>query len=151
MENAIAINSTGEPVNTNTLLMGGSFLNEGEFQPKITMSRFEKITIHARILVDPADVGETAEILVCAAYKPFPKSKPRFYMIDSQNLIHLWDEEIANLVTLKEVDSLKRVQDVEILTGEFDFMGMLNIYFGYRLENGTIVYNLKTIDVIINN
>jgi hypothetical protein len=151
MEKAIAINSTGEPVNTNALLIGGSFLNEGEFQPEITLSRFEKITIHARILVDPADVGETADILVCAAYKPFPKSKPRFYMIDSQNLIHLWDEEIANLVTLKEVDSLGRVQDVEILTGEFDFMGMLKLYFGYRLENGTIVYNLKTIDVIINN
>jgi hypothetical protein len=153
MENAIAINSTGEPVNTNTLLIGGGFLNEGEFQPEITLSRFDKITIHARILVDPADVGETADILVCAAYSPLtsPKSKPRFYMIDSQNLIHLWDEEMANLVTFKEVDSLKRVQDVEILTGEFDFMGMLKLYFGYRLENGTIIYNLKTIDVIINN
>ncbi len=153
MEKAIAINSTGEPVNTNALLIGGGFLNEGEFQTEFTLSRFEKITIHARIRVDPADVGETADILVCAAYSPLtsPKSKPRFYMKDSQNLIHLWDEEMANLVTFKEVDSLKRVEEVEILTGEFDFMGVLKLYFGYRLENGTIVYNLKTIDVIINH
>jgi hypothetical protein len=150
MEKAVALNPTGE-VDTQALMIGGSFINDGDFKQKNELSRSALITIHARIHVEPTHVGQSADILVCGAYRHLtsPKRKPLFYMIDTEDEIHLWDEEIVNLVTFREVESLGEVEDIEIYSGHFDFTGILNIYFGYRLEDGTIVYNLKTIDVSI--
>ncbi|RKZ35634.1 MAG: hypothetical protein DRQ41_15640 [Gammaproteobacteria bacterium] len=150
MENAVAINPAGE-VETQALMIGGSSVNDGDFKLQNELSRSDSITIYSRIQVEPAHIGLRAEILICAAYKPLtsPRRKPLFYMIDTEDDIHLWDEEIANLVTFREIESLWEIEDIEIYSGFFDFTGVLNIYFGYRLEDGTVVYNLKTIDATI--
>ena len=150
MEKAVAINPAGE-VETQALMIGGSSVNDGNFKLQNELSRSDSITIYSRIQVEPAHVGLRAEILICAAYKPLTSSrrKPLFYMIDTEDDIHLWDEEIANLVTFREIESLGEIEDIEIYSGIFNFTGVLNIYFGYRLEDGTVVYNLKTIDATI--
>jgi len=150
MEKAVALNLAGE-VNIHTLMIGGSFVNDGDFKPQNELLRSDLITIHGSIRVDLAHVGQPADILICGAYRPLtsPKRKPLFYMINTEDEIHLWDEEIVNLVTFREIESLGEVENVEMYTGYFESIGILNIYFGYRLEDGTIVYNLKTIDVSI--
>jgi len=153
MENAGAISPSEPELNTEALTIGGSFVNDGDFKRQNELSRSDSITISGRIHVDPAHVGLSAEIIVCAAYGPLtpPSSrrKPLFYMIDTEDEFHLWDEEIANLVTFRKLEFLGEVEEIEMYTGVFDFVGVLNIYFGYRLEDGTVVYNLKTIDVTI--
>ncbi len=150
MEKAVAINFVGA-VDTESLMIGGSFVNDGDFKLQNELSRSDSTTIYSRIHVEPAHIGLRAEILICAAYKPLtsPRRKPLFYMIDTEDKIHLWDEEIASLVTFREIESLGEVEDIEIYSGFFNFTGVLNIYFGYRLEDGTVVYNLKTIDVTL--
>jgi len=150
MEKAVALHPAGE-VDTQALMIGGSFINDGDFKQQNELSRSDLITIHGSIRVDPAHVGQPADILICGAYRPLtsPKRKPLFYMIDTEDEIHLWDEEIVNLVTFREIESLGEIENVEMYMGYFESIGILNIYFGYRLEDGTIVYNLKTIDVSI--
>jgi hypothetical protein len=150
MEKAVALNPTGE-VDTQSFMIGGSFVSDSDFKQQNELSRSEVITIHGSIRVEPAHVGQPADILICGAYRPLtsPKRKPLFYMIDTEDEIHLWDEDIANLVIFREIESLGEVENVEMYTGYFESIGILNIYFGYRLEDGTIVYNLKTIYVSI--
>jgi hypothetical protein len=46
--------------------------------------------------------------------------------------------------------SLEVVEDVEIFSGEFEMTGVLKIYFGYRLADGTVVESLEPIEVVIN-
>jgi len=153
MENAGAISPSEPELNTEALVIGGSFVNDGDFKLQNELSRSDSITISGRIHVDPTHVGLSAEIIVCAAYGPLtpPSSrrKPLFYMIDTEDEFYLWDEEIANLVTFRKLEFLGEVEEIEMYTGIFDFVGVLNIYFGYRLEDGTVVYNLKTVDVTI--
>jgi hypothetical protein len=180
MKEAKATNSVGESVDTNALMVGGGFTNDNdndaefeeqsndaefeeqstvddlinyrEFQEQIIQKLSDKVNIHGRILVDSAHVGLPAEIIVYAIHtqSDSARRKPSFYMIGSEEEIYPWDEDVATLITFDELKSLEVVEDVEIFTGEFDVTGTLDIYFGYRLADGTVVESLAPIEVVIN-
>jgi len=152
MKDAKATNSVGESVKTDALTVGGGFINEGEFQEQLTIKLSDEVNIYGRILVDSAHVGLPAEMIVYAIHtqSDSARRKPSFYMIDSEKEIYPWDEDIATLIAFDELKSLEVVEDVEIFSGEFEMTGVLKIYFGYRLADGTVVESLAPIEVVIN-
>jgi hypothetical protein len=109
------------------------------------------VDIRVYIMLDPEHVEKVTEVLVSARYKPLasPESEPPLDLIlDTNNKVLLWNGDFANLVPFKIVESPISTLNVPVYKGPLDAAN-LNIFFGYRLQDGTLVYSAKTIDVTV--
>ncbi|NJO17283.1 MAG: hypothetical protein HC877_16530 [Thioploca sp.] len=147
-----AFNLQGKPLDTLTQVSGGIAVNQGAFQQQITQKLTDSVIVKGQLCPDPEQIGQTAELIVYAEYQPLnsPESKPHYYMLDDQDKILPWDNDLANLVTFRKV-VLKATQVVSMYQGQFPAAGRLNIYFGYRLPtSGLLILNRDAITVEIN-
>lgn len=150
---ATAINKEGLPLSTSTTFAGGLAIKEGEgkFQRRLTLRLSNAVEIRGSISVDPAHIGQTADILVVAAYRPLLaaiNTLPVYFMLDTTGNALPWNEDLTKLVLFQQV-TLTAVQDVSLYKGQLPTTGSLQLYFGYRLPDGTVVNNTKTIDITI--
>ncbi len=131
---AVAINKQGEFIPTQATFAGNASINDDGL-----------VDIHGSITVDANDVAKLADILVVI----YSVTQSRYYMLGSNGETTIWDMDISSLIPFTQEITLDTVQTVQISSVFLDTNGMLNVYFGYRLEDGTIVYNSETIVVEI--
>jgi len=146
---ATAINASGEFVANQTTFAGYTSVNADN-----------SIDILGSINVDSNDIGKLADVLVVI----YSADQSQYYMLDLDAETIIWDGDISSLVPFTQEVSLDSVQEVRISSLSLEISldsvqkvrasslslnisGMLNIYFGYRLEDGTIVYNLNPLVV----
>jgi hypothetical protein len=136
---SVAVDANGNAVNTTAAFSGGISVNGGSFEQPATLTLNESVIIQGDIAVDNNHVGKIAEILVVA----YHESSSTYYMLDSllENF-PIWDDgKLASLVPFRRGVRLEQTQFVDIYQGYIPVIGVLKIYFGYRLADGTIVYN----------
>jgi hypothetical protein len=141
----------GKPLDTLTQISGGIAVNTGAFQQQVTQKLTDSVTVKGQLCPDPEHVGQAAELIVYAEYRPLNslESKSHYYMLDDQDQVLPWNDDLANLVTFRKV-VLKATQAVSIYQGQFPAAGLLNIYFGYRLPtSGLLSLNRDAITVEI--
>jgi Leucine-rich repeat (LRR) protein len=146
---ALALNAQGESFNS--LFAGGVSVNEGPFSPSATISTDDMVEIRGYIMLDPEHVEQVTEVLVSARYKQLasPESEPPLYLIlDTNNKVLLWNGDLANLVPFKIVDEPILTLNVPVYEGPLE-AATLNIFFGYQLQDDTLVYSVKTIDITV--
>jgi len=169
----LAVNKSGEFIPTTAQFSRGSAINGGTIQVKPS----DIIDVRGIITVDNAHVGQPADILMVVAYQADSTDKLTFFMFDEKGKHHLWDGQFSSLVALQKVEKLdpeERVNlfplAVEVLeldetlnkevisgcgvrpftyTGMIGFPGIFKFYYGYRLTDGTIVFNRDSIDIEI--
>jgi hypothetical protein len=136
---SVAVEANGNVVNTTAAFSGGISVNDGSsFEQTATLTLNESVIIQGNIEVDNNHVGKIAEILVVA----YHESSNTYYMLDSLlEKFPIWDGNLASLVPFRRGVRLEQTQFVDIYQGNIPLIGLLKIYFGYRLANGTIVYN----------
>jgi hypothetical protein len=110
--------------------------------------------LRGRITASAEDVGKTVDFVI---YSPFWShcadvnkiKNPPYFMADGGSKISYWDQKPETLKAFKTGVILETIQDIDMFNGFFITQGCLNIVFGYRLQNGTIVTNSipNTIDV----
>lgn len=148
--NAIASNTQGESIHTDTTLTGGISVNCGSVEQTVRQCLCDRVDIQGDLTVDNAHVGQRADIIVYAIYKPAPESMEKsFYMLDKNNVVHAWDENPSTLVAFQEGVTLQSKQPVSMYSGSFILPGFLQIFFGYRLSDGTLVVSQESIDTHI--
>jgi PKD repeat protein len=140
------VDAQGSPVETDTTVLGFT----GGYYFKLS----DFIYINADIDVDLKDRGQVAEVLA-VVMTPNPDPSRQFYMREKNNpYLQIWPgayQEIANLVAIEEVESLGSQINVTALSGTLaengldPIPGMYSIWVGYRLETGTIIFNLHPI------
>jgi len=153
----IAIDAQGEVMRTEAGFAGGISVNEGEtFEQEATLRASEPVNIQSQIVVDPEHVGQVTDVLVVAAYQPSDKPVQTrsaqaiyYYMLDIEGNIFPWNGEMANLIAFQSVKTLAQSLEVPIWDKPIGVTGKINIYFGYRLRNGTVIYSPQTLDVMI--
>lgn len=152
---ANAINATGQVLTTTTTFAGGIALtSEGEtqFQPNLTLRLSRMVAIHGTIKVEPAHIGQAADLVVFAAYRPLfapANLSPLYFLLDAKDNILPWNREnIVDLVPFRQT-TLNAEQEVVMYEGQFIATGSLEVYFGYRLSEGTVVTNSKAITITI--
>jgi hypothetical protein len=149
---AVAADSQGNSSTTDTQLTGGISVNCGPFEQRVNQCLCDAVKVRGDLTVAPADVGKQADIVVYAAYKESPEAEQEvIYMLDTNSGVHLWDKKPENLLPFKEQVTLQADQVVELYQGQFPLAGFLQIFFGYRLPDGTVVTNADSINVTINN
>ncbi len=141
-----AIDKQGNRVSTWARLQGGARMeNEGSrkkpYQNKLTLKRnpSKNVSIVGNVLTDVRHIGLGADILVVAAYTPPGATLPSFYMLDNKRRPLPWDGALSSLVAFQSRTALAPVVSVPIWNNPVDIVGELQIYFGYRLNEGLIV------------
>jgi hypothetical protein len=169
----LAVNSAGEFIPTTAQFSRGSTINGSAVQAKPT----DIVDIRGVITVDSAHVGQAADILMVVAYQADSTDKLTFFMFDEKGGYHPWDGQFSSLVALQKIEkidpeervnlfplAIEVLQNDEILskevvsgcgarpftyTGIIGFPGIFKFYYGYRLTDGTIVFNRDSIDIEI--
>lgn len=146
---ANAISPEGKPLTTITTFSGGVAVKEGEgkFHPALTFRQSKSIEVRGNISVEAAHVGQRADILLVVAYQSLHTKQISYLMLNTQGQAIAWNGQLAELVPFQQV-TLAAAQNISIYKGQLLLTGNFQIFFGYRLSNGTIVSNLKTIQLV---
>jgi hypothetical protein len=149
---ATATNAQGEPMMTAAIFSGGISVNQGTFESQATLTIADLVDILGQIQVDPLDLGQAAEAVVYVSYKPLAakfSETPVYFMLNEKGDILPWNEDVKNLVAFQAVAQLVPYLEVPMYQGPLPATGHLQISFGYRLTEGTVVHNLEPIEVTI--
>jgi len=146
LKGLLAIDKQGNRVSTWARLQGGARMeNEGSrkkpYQNKLTLKRnpYKNVSIVGNVLTDVRHLWLRADILVVAAHTPPGATLPSFYMLDNKRRPLPWDGALSSLVAFQSRTALAPVVSVPIWNNPLDIVGEVQIYFGYRLNEGLIV------------
>ncbi|NJO15415.1 MAG: choice-of-anchor D domain-containing protein [Thioploca sp.] len=148
---AIATDHQGKIINTVAMLTGGISVNGAPFDAKVITKPSDTVNISGQINPDPRHLGQQAEIVVLITYQSFNAAKNEHsldLMLDAHGQILPWDGNNAHLAFYQRV-VLEANQPVVLYQGSVDVSGSLDISFGYRLENGTMVQNAQPIEMTV--
>jgi hypothetical protein len=138
-----AISNNGEPLEISTSFAGGIYIKENLTENMTETESLPTVNINGIIKVDPEHVGQQSDMIVVASYLSGDESK-KFYMRDGHTQYPFWDGNLAHLSAFQKNVRLAEERWIEIYSGPFP-EGLWDFYFGYRLNNGTIVFNSEPI------
>jgi hypothetical protein len=145
---ASAKDKAGKVVTVKSTFVGGISVKGSTYQAMTVQQLVDESKVSGIITIDPSHVGKKADILVYAVHKT-TDGQSFWYMLDNKRTILVWDEKMASLSGLQTGVTLGATQAVTLYEGKWYYPGSLEIYFGYRLEDGTVIVNSKTINVNI--
>ncbi|MEY3218971.1 MAG: hypothetical protein RIT27_328 [Pseudomonadota bacterium] len=149
------INISGVPAqlssNSAGLSMGGnasvtaSFSNhlqtsKGQIGSGITISGDENIRLASTVSPDAKHLGKMADVLIAVSYKATGSTQEVFYFKKGSN----WEMPTEGYPAAYHVESLSNPLAVEIFDGKLAQLGLkgeFKAYVGYRLSDGTVVFN----------
>jgi hypothetical protein len=134
------IDVNGEYFITSAVFQGGISLNDEDFyEDLVEQTRADYVRVRGLVEPDWAHLGKQADILVVAVYTPQVEdellSYSLLYMLGEDGHVFVWDGQLSSLVAFEKEITLTESQPVEMYSGKFEFVGVLDIYFGYRLVN----------------
>lgn len=144
-----AINSNEQILPSMAIFLGGLSVGQGAFQNKATIKVSEEVNLRSTIMVDSAHVGKKADIVVFATVTVPNAVEPVFYMVDDKNHIQVWNNDRNRLIPFSKNVTLDKVQDLKLYTGRVSTPGILHVFFGYRLSDGTLVSNKQPIEFTV--
>jgi|GEM_PF-1531417 len=135
-------------------------------QAMLTYSQVELLKLAMTITVHFEHVGQMAELLMVALYKD--NTREADYMRDGKNKWQFWDEKISHLVPTKTEQLLGESLSISVYKGDLtdiapemtfmsnghllsleDVAGEYQFYVGYKVADGTLLYNLAPIHLFV--
>lgn len=148
-----AIDKNGNAVTVTGAFSGGISVDGASFKQSDTVNKYETTSVKLVGIITPdaAHVGKKADIIIVAAAHNLPGVTGSLWYMMNGNVPTPWNANFSSLVPLKKAVTLTSPTTFTMYDGKFVASGNLNIYMGYRLEDGTLVYTYpNTIDVVIN-
>ena len=138
-----AIDKEGKLVETTAIFHGGISINGGAFNQEVIVAPDDSVLIKGEIRIDSNHVGKSADLFLLIGYKPLNQAEIAV-MLDSKKAVQLWDGVMENLASFEHISILPEIRIVEIYEGAFiQEPAQVRIYFGYRLNDGVIVFNAE--------
>ncbi|GEM_PF-952537 len=149
---ATVSNSPAESTTTSTTeFTNGISVNCGPIEQTVRQCLCDQVKVQGEITADSKHVGQTADILVYAYYKPVPESEEQqCYVLGEEGGIDECDEDPAKWTAFRNGITLQAHQQWSIYQGQFVLPGFLKVFFGYRLADGTLVSSADSVDIMIN-
>ncbi|HEC84690.1 MAG TPA: hypothetical protein ENI48_05540 [Thioploca sp.] len=123
----------------NTVFKGGASVDGQDLKTTLTLSPNQTLKIQGEIAVSANHVGSKADILIVAAFQPVDSEQMLWFMVDNKQAV-VWDGLPTTLKGAQKDVTLTPSYLVDIYQGALGDGNYL-IYFGYRLENGMVVFN----------
>ena len=139
----MAYDATGAIIETTASFNGGTRVNDSEFNQEVVFNLNDSIFVQGVINVDSRHIGQGADIIIVASHNPIVpfNTQQIFYMFSSDNRPEVWDGNLANLVAFSRINNLPKKLPLNLYGGKVGAPGLYQGYFGYRLDNGVIVFN----------
>jgi hypothetical protein len=137
----------GKEVYTSSIFEGGVSVEGSEHQEQVTQSLREAVDVRGEVEVDSAHVDQFADIVVYAEF-PTP-AETLWFMLDSNGIPQRWDGQPETLIAFRHDVPLESIQEIAMYEGHFLLPGYMKVYFGYRLQDGTLIRNSESINVTI--
>ncbi|MDM8565208.1 hypothetical protein QUF74_06090 [Candidatus Halobeggiatoa sp. HSG11] len=129
-----------EFIDSNDIFYGGIAVNDGDFSQETILNAGDYIVVKGFIHVAEKNIGNKADIILVASYELL-SGEELFFMVGNGQNIQLWNGDLSTLIAYETVTSLEKTHLVSIYEGKLNDIGIWKVYFGYRLEDGTIVFN----------
>lgn len=128
---------------TESNFYGGVAGSDGKFSQEKTLKVGDSVQVKGAIQVATAHLGQVVDILLTAGYKQYPPFDYAEYFMkfDNLNRAYEWDGMLDSLIPFRQAVTLSRVEVIDIYSGKLTDTGTFWLWFGYRLADGTIVYN----------
>jgi hypothetical protein len=140
----------GHASETCTQVAGGISTDGEIFQRQLTVNLVDAVEVRGRIAVDLNQlVNETVDWVLYATYWATEESSPLYFMVNNRGEVLPWDGDAEQLVAFEKAVVLKPLQEVIWYRGQFPAPGRLEIQFGYRLADGTLIVNKLPLEVVI--
>jgi len=136
----VFINEQAELINNSSIFNGGIAVNDTVFSQEAILKAGDSVVIEGFITVADEHVNSKTDIILLTSYNPLNNPEV-FFMVGSGLNIQLWNGDLNSLIAYEEVVNLEKTHFVPIYEGKLNDVGIWKIYFGYRLEDGTIVFN----------
>jgi hypothetical protein len=105
----------------------------------VSISGSEKIRLASMISPDSKHLNQPADILIAAKFKPVG-GQEMFYVRNGASWEALKDP-IQAAYSVEKLESTLPVEVIDAAIAEFDLKGDFEIFTGYRLKDGNIVFN----------
>jgi hypothetical protein len=116
----------------------------------LTLTQTEEVTVATTITVDPAHLGQPAELLTVATFVPLVNPQPLTFMRDADTW-KTWDGDVNSVTVMAVKSQLENTETVTIYQGSLQGLaGNFLIRVGYRLQDGTIIYSGEPIEFTVN-
>ena len=135
--NALAIDSTGQSLDSDSCFI--SLLNDVEQSTKRRLKSNNSIRITSQIFVDLEDVGKKAEIILVVRYTDLNDKTALFNR--SYKPWQIWNNQFTSLLVAQDHPLLPKIVNIFVFEGSVTLSGEFTVFVGYRLEDGTIVFN----------
>ncbi|MCK5876689.1 MAG: hypothetical protein KAG43_03550 [Candidatus Marithrix sp.] len=152
---AISISQQDNTINvaeTSAKMTGGISVNCGPYeQVKLTQCVPDNVRIRGKITVASSDVGKQADIIALGIHRPYKESdQETFYtVLNEGQAVEEWDGNLENLHAFQKNVKLQAEHNISIYQGKIPLPGFVRVLFGYRLEDGSIIYNADNIDMFV--
>jgi hypothetical protein len=140
--NSFGIDTQGNSFSPLTRFEGKIFAYQQEGENLIVLSNETGIQVKWTVLIDPAHQNQQADLLMVAK-RLTPENSIEWWMFDGQTW-YQWGKDLATLIEMAN-ESLPAILEKTVklsdLLSENDSSGEFTLYFGYRLENGSLVFS----------
>jgi hypothetical protein len=140
--NAILLGTTGNTSENNTCFVASINSEQGSLQNGSTITGQETITVSHQITANSNDLNQVADWIIVASYQAENSDQTQLYTRDANNNWQVWDGQVDHLPATENSQQLIEGYTLQIFQGQLQEMtGMFSIFSGYRLDDGSIVYN----------
>jgi hypothetical protein len=140
--NATLLDTVGNTSENNSCFVASINSEQGPLQNGSTVTGQESITVTHQITANANDLNQVADWIIVASYQAKNSDQTQLYTRDTNNNWQVWDGQIDHLPAAESTQQLLEGYTLQVFQGQLQEMtGMFSIYSGYRLANGSIVYN----------
>ncbi|MCF6203696.1 MAG: DUF2202 domain-containing protein [Methylococcaceae bacterium] len=139
--NAILLNPAGHVSEDKTCFVASINSEQDLLQNGSTIKGEDTITVTHQITANANDLNKVVDWVIVASYQAENSDQTQFFTHNADNW-QAWDGQANNLPATKSAQQLLEGYTLQIFQGQLQGMpGVFSIFSGYRLDDGSIVYN----------
>jgi len=139
--NAVGIDGENNSLDTQACFASKLSIREERLpnHRRLTHKEAQTIRVSSPVVIEPAHIGQAADILMVGIHSSL--TNRILYTRDEQTW-KVWDENISSLPSAQYYPQLPEKIEIFVYEGNLSpWPGEYAAYVGYRLEDGTIIYN----------
>ncbi|MEM7016552.1 MAG: chitobiase/beta-hexosaminidase C-terminal domain-containing protein [Pseudomonadota bacterium] len=151
VRNALGISNLGAALDINAHIAPFVSGSSGVLGNNIDVPNSDVVVVRTMVEPDTTHVGMSADMLLVAIYTV--NDVASIFMREGDANWQLWDGLASSLASAGRIESLLVRQNLNVVQGPVSVLlpGSLIIYAGYRLDDGSLVFNgLEPIRFVIN-
>jgi hypothetical protein len=124
--------------------------DKGQYGNQLQVNATESLNVGMTIIPDSQHRGQSADIVNVVSYTADGADSAQMFMRNAENGWQTWDGNLNNLVAAQTQQQLGQQNRVTVFDGQLGAKGRFQISVGYRLQDGTLIFNGEPIEFTIS-